>query len=116
MIQERIGGFLLIAITGSVLLELVRTRNWKVQRRRSKRTRSPRRRSLADEKVMAIWRRVCPGLMKKYPGGVLAVHRPTGEWYAGRDSAQAAFRALRHHPDGNLYLLCIDENPTCRMK
>lgn len=87
-----------------------------MRNQRLKRVRSPRKRYVADERVMAIWRRVCPGLMKKYPGGVLAIHRPTGEWFAGRDSAQAAFRALRRHPEGNLYLLSIDEKPTCRMK
>lgn len=65
---------------------------------------------------MAIWRKVCPRLMKKYPGGVLAIHRPTGEWYAGRDSAQAANRALRDHPDGNLYLMKIAEHHYFRMR
>lgn len=67
-------------------------------------------------RALAVWRRVCPGLMKKYPGGVLAVHVETGDWYAGGDSAVALLQALRKHPEGGIELLSIDEHYTCRMK
>ncbi len=66
---------------------------------------------MADEKVMAIWRKVCPSLLKKYPGGVLAVHRCTGKWFAGRDLLQAMNRGLREHPEGGFELLMVGDTP-----
>ncbi|GEM_PF-5085671 len=87
-----------------------------MQSRRLKRVRTTRKRRVADERVMAVWSKVCPGLRKKYPEGVLAIHRPTGEWFAGRDLNGVILRGLRRYPEGGFELLRIGESPLFKMR